>query len=153
VTVLAAIRPDDWGLPLLLHVLGASMLVGGLAAAVLAQFLGWKRQEHGGAAIFSRLSFRALLLAALPGWIVMRIGAEWIYRKEGWDEVEEAPTWLDVGFITTDMGAIVFLLALVLTGFAARRASTLLGRVATVLTTILLVAYGIAVWAMTGKPT
>jgi hypothetical protein len=58
-----------------------------------------------------------------------------------------------VGFITTDMGAIVFLLALVLTGFAARRASTLLGRVATVLTTILLVAYGIAVWAMTGKPT
>ena len=28
-SVLAAIRPDDWNFPLLLHVLGAMLLVGG----------------------------------------------------------------------------------------------------------------------------
>ena len=32
-SVLAAIRPDDWNFPLLLHVLGAMLLVGGLLAA------------------------------------------------------------------------------------------------------------------------
>lgn len=159
--MLAAIRPDSWNLPLLVHVLGATVLVGGLVTAVLAQFLGWRRQEHTGAVAFARMSFRALLFGALPGWIVMRISAEWIYRKEGWDEVadEDAPAWLDVGFITTDVGLLLLLLALILAGLGARRVRrgggewSTLGRVATVLTTILLVAYVIAVWAMTAKPT
>jgi hypothetical protein len=151
-TVLAAIRPDSWNFPLLVHVFGASVLVGGLVTALLAQLLSWRR-EGVGTAMFTRLSFRALLFAVLPGWIVMRVGAEWIYRKEGWDEVDPAPSWIDIGFVTAEPGVVVIVIALILAGLAARRASTTLARIAAVLTTILLVAYVIAVWAMTAKPT
>jgi hypothetical protein len=51
------------------------------------------------------------------------------------------------------------LISVILAGLGARRVrlgrgeQSTLGRVATVLTTILLVAYVIAVWAMTAKPT
>jgi hypothetical protein len=152
VSVLAAIRPDSVNFPLLVHVLGATVLVGGLATALIAQGLAWRRDDPGAAA-FTRLSFRALLLAALPGYIVMRVGAEWIYREAGWDELDPAPSWIDVGYITADLGAVVLLIALILGGLAARRTSSMLARIATVLTTILLVAYVIAVWAMTAKPT
>jgi hypothetical protein len=151
-TVLAAIRPDSWNFPLLVHVFGASVLVGGLVTALLAQLLSWRR-EGVGTAMFTRLFFRALLFAVLPGWIVMRVGAEWIYRKEGWDEVDPAPSWIDIGFVTAEPGVVVIVIALILAGLAARRASTTLARIAAVLTTILLVAYVIAVWAMTAKPT
>jgi hypothetical protein len=151
-SVLAAIRPDSWNFPLLVHVLGASVLVGGLATALIAQGLAWRREEPGAAA-FTRLSFRALLFAALPGWIVMRVGAEWIYREEGWDEVDPAPSWIDVGFVTAEPGAALLVIALILAGLAARRGPGTLGRIATVFTTILLVAYVVAVWAMTAKPT
>jgi hypothetical protein len=152
VTVLAAIRPDSANLPLLVHVLGATVLVSGLGTAFLAQLLAWRRDEAG-TAMFTRLSFRALLLAVLPGWIVMRVGAEWIYQGEGWDEIDPAPAWIDVGFLTAEPGAVVLVIALILAGLAARRGSSVLARMATVLTTILLVAYVVAVWAMTAKPT
>jgi hypothetical protein len=152
VTVLAAIRPDSVNFPLLVHVLGATVLVGGLATALIAQGLDWRRQEPGATA-FTRLSFRALLLAALPGWIVMIIGAHWVYAREGWDDVDEEPAWLGIGFITGEPGVLLLLISLVLAGLAVRRGSGTLARIATVLTTVLLVAYVIAIWAMTAKPT
>jgi hypothetical protein len=152
VTVLAAIRPDSLNFPLLVHVLGASILVGGLATALVAQGLSWRGDEPE-AGSFTRLSFWALLLAALPGWIVMRVGAEWIYSREGWDEVEEEPAWLGVGFLTAEPGALLLLISLILAGLSLRRGPGTLARIATVLTTVLLVAYVIAIWAMTAKPT
>jgi hypothetical protein len=152
VSVLAAIRPDNVNFPLLVHVLGASVLVGGLATALIAQGFAWRREEPGATA-FTRLSFWSLLLAALPGWIVMRIGAEWVYSREGWDQVDQEPDWLGIGYVTAEPGALLLLISLVLAGLAMRRGSGTLARIATVLTTILLVAYVIAVWAMTAKPT
>jgi hypothetical protein len=149
--MLAAIRPDGLNFPLLVHILGAAVLVGGLATALIAQGLAWRRDE--GADAFTKLSFRALLFAALPGWIVMRVGAEWIYSREGWDQVDEPPAWLDIGFLTAEPGIIIILISLILAGLASRRGSGTLARIATVLTTVLLVAYVIAVWAMTAKPT
>jgi hypothetical protein len=152
VTVLAAIRPDDVNFPLLVHVLGATVLVGGLMTAFAAQLFAWKREEPGASA-FTRLSFWALLLAALPGWIVMRIGAEWVYSREGWDQVDSEPDWLGIGYVTAEPGALLLLISLVLAGVSMRRGSGTLARIATVLTTVLLVAYVIAIWAMTAKPT
>ena len=61
--MLAAIRPDNANFPLLVHVLGATVLVGGLMTAFAAQLFGWRREEPGASA-FTRLSFWALLLAA-----------------------------------------------------------------------------------------
>jgi hypothetical protein len=152
VTVLAAIRPDDVNFPLLVHVFGATVLVGGLTTAFIAQLFAWRREEPGATA-FTRLSFWALLLAALPGWIVMRVGAEWVYSREGWDQVDNEPDWLGIGYITAEPGLLLLLISLVLAGLSMRRGSGTLARIATVLTTVMLVAYVIAVWAMTAKPT
>jgi hypothetical protein len=156
--MLAAIRPDSWNLPLLLHVLGASILLGGLVAALASQVVGWARESAAGALQLARVGFYALLLAAVPGWILMRVGADWIWREEGWDDVDSEPAWLGIGWITSEAGGLLILVATILTGLGARRlrqsgsnASTLV-RVATVLTAIALIAYVVTVWAMSAKP-
>jgi hypothetical protein len=145
-------------LALFLHVLGAMILVGGLVTAVSAQVLGWTRQTPVAAAAFSRLGFRALLWAALPGWILMRVGAEWIYSEQGWDEVDPSPDWLDIGTTIADLGGPILLVALILAGLGARRvrksgeSASALVRIATLLSLFLLAAYVVAVWAMSAKP-
>jgi hypothetical protein len=157
VTVLAATRPTDWDFPLFLHVLGAMVLVGGLVTAVAVQALVWRRREPADIVTFGRAAFWSLLAVALPGWIVMRVGAEWIYSKEGWSG-EDDPSWLGVGFLTADLGGIILLVTLVLAGIGARQvrrsggASSLVARIAAPLAAILLIAYLVAVWAMTAKP-
>lgn len=154
----AAIRPDSWNLPLLVHVLGASILVGGLITALGAQVVGWTRNTAAGALQLARMGFFTLLCVAVPGWFLMRIGAQWIFSKEGWDDVDSEPTWLGIGWITSDLGGLLILIATILAGLGARRlrlsgetGSTLV-RVATVLTALALIAYVITVWAMAGKP-
>jgi uncharacterized membrane protein len=155
--MLAATRPTSWDFPLFLHVFGATVLVGGLVTAVAFQILAWRRREPGDVASFGRAGFRALLFAAFPGWILMRVGGQWIYSKEGWSG-DNDPAWLGIGYGTADAGGILLLLTIILAGVAARRlgrsggTSSVLARIATPLATILLIAYVVAVWAMTTKP-
>ena len=151
--MLAAIRPDDWNLPLLLHVLGAMLLVGGLTTAVASFWLGWRRD----AVTLSRLGFWALLVVAFPSWWLMRLAAQWIYDKEGYGGDIE-PGWIGIGFITAEGGGLVMLISIILTGIGVRRMrkgeggpSTLV-RIGAVLATVVLAAYLVAVWAMTAKP-
>jgi hypothetical protein len=152
VSVLAAIRPDDWNFPLLLHVVGAMTLVGGLFAA--AGTLGFAR----GDARLLRHGYWALLAAALPGWVLMRVGAQWIYTKEGWDDLPEGtePTWLEIGGVTADLGAPILLVALIAGGVGVYRlrsgGGSALLRLTLALAVVLLAAYVVAVWAMAGKP-
>ena len=152
-TLLAVSRPTDWNFPLFLHVLGAMVLVGGLltGASLLAFARGDVRSL--------RLGYWTLLLVAFPGYIVMRIGAQWIYSKEGWDdlpdEVDE-PAWLGIGYIVADVGALLVLIALILGGIGVRRlrdgkGSGLL-KAAMVIAWVVLAAALVAVWAMSGKP-
>ena len=47
--MLAAIRPDSVNLPLMLHVLGAMLLVGALAAVAFVTILGWRSRSAPGA--------------------------------------------------------------------------------------------------------
>jgi hypothetical protein len=105
---------------------------------------------------FDRAAFWALLTVALPGWIVTRVGAQWIYSKEGWSG-EDDPDWLGIGYTVADIGLPVLLISIILAGIGVRRLkggrpTNLLGRIATPLATLLLVAYLVAVWAMTAKP-
>jgi hypothetical protein len=152
-TLLASIRPDDWNLPLFLHVLGAMALVGALVlvAASLATARG------GDAAAGLRLAYRSLLLGAVPGWIVMRVGAQWIASKEGLDE-GDVPNWVDIGFIVSDPMLLLLIAATVCAGIAARRARTGqrgfggLSTASLTLVGILLVACVLAIWAMSTKP-
>jgi hypothetical protein len=152
ITVLAAIRPDSWNFPLFVHVLGAMILVGGLLTGASA--IAFAR----GDARFLRLGYWTLLLVALPGYIVMRIGAQWIYSKEGWDDLpdEAIPAWIDIGYIIADAGALLTLIALILGGIGVRRlgsgGGTGLLKAAMVIAWIVLAAAVVAVWVMSGKP-
>jgi hypothetical protein len=151
-SVLATIRPDSQNFPLFLHVFGAMILVGGTLTG--ASTLAFARNDPR----FLRLGYWTLLIVALPGFILMRIGAEWIYNKEHWDDVpsDDQPAWLGIGFFVADLGGLVFLLSLVLGGVGVYRlrgghGSTLL-RIAMALGVVLLAAYVVAAWAMSGKP-
>ena len=74
-SILALVRPDSWNFPLLVHIVGAVMLVGGIFTC--ATFLGFAR----GDSRLLRLGYWSLLAVALPGSILLRIGAESIYRS------------------------------------------------------------------------
>jgi hypothetical protein len=156
-TTLAAIRPDDWNYALLMHVLGALLLVGGLTTALALLLAAWRSKTPADALGLGRLAFKTLLFVALPSWFIMRIGAEWIYSKEGFNEDVEI-SWLNIGFITADAGGLLLLITIILGGISARRLRTgggtmgALGKVTTVLAAIILIAYVVAVWAMGAKP-
>jgi len=152
-SALAAIRPDEQNLPLLLHVLGAMILVGGLLTGASA--LAFARGNVGNL----RLGYWSLLAVALPGWILMRVGAQWIYSEQGWDDVPDnvdEPAWLGIGYIVAEAGGLILLVSLITGGIGVRRlkaggGSGLL-KATMVISLILLAAYVVAVWAMAGKP-
>ena len=145
-SVLAAVRPDSWNFPLLVHVVGAMILVGGLLTGASA--LAFAR----GDARFLRLGYWTLLLVALPGYIVMRIGGQWIYSESVYDNLPEDPTWIGIGFIVADIGALLVLIALVLGAIGVRRLrdgkGTGLLKAAMVIAWVVLAAALVAVWAM-----
>lgn len=148
--VALAIRPDEWNLPLFVHVLGAMVLVGGLLACVVAI-----ARARGDVRLL-RTGYLSLLAVALPGWITMRAGAEWIYSEEGWGDAADEPAWLGVGYITADLGGVLLLAALVCGGIGVRRlrdgGGAGLLRAVNILSAVALAAYVAAVWAMGGKP-
>lgn len=157
--MLAAIRPDSWNFPLLLHVLGASILLGALLTAVTAQLLAWKRRAPADVLPYARLSFRTLLIVAIPAWLLMWLGALWTASREGLDNLDEDPAWLVIGYSTAEPGGVLLLISTILAGLGARRLGRSNGeqgatlvRVATVLVVLLVIAYVIATWAMSAKP-
>ena len=151
-SVLAAIRPDSWNFALLVHAFGAMVLVGGLLTCASA--LAFAK----GDAKLLRFGYFSLLAIALPGWILMRIGAAWIYSKEHWDDVPDKfqPTWLGIGFLLAEGGGLLLLISLIVGGIGVRKVRNGGGagllKATLVLSVVLLAAYVVAVWAMAGKP-
>ena len=148
--MIAAIRPDSWNLPLLLHITGAMVLVGALIT-VAALLLASRRGDE---QPLTRTAFRVLLLGAVPGFIVMRVAAEWVASEEN---VDEEAAWLGIGYIVSDGGLLLLIVATVLTGLGARKAAA--GRergrglgAATAITLLMLGLYLVAIWAMTARP-
>jgi len=145
-------RPDTWNYLLLLHVIGAMILVGGLltGAAALAAARGDARML--------RLGYWSLLAVALPGYVAMRIGAETLLSKETdvAPQIDDA-TWVGIGYIVADGGALLLLVSLIVGGIGVRKLRGGGGagwlRAAMVLSMVILVAALVAVWAMGAKPT
>jgi hypothetical protein len=148
--MVATIRPDAWNFPLLLHVAGAMLLVGALVVVVASMGSALRRGD--GAEVLTGLAFRALLLGVLPAYILMRVGAEWIASKE---DVPDDVDWIGIGYMVSDGGLLLWIIAAVVAWRAARRGAAGLGglgRAVVVLSGVLLVAYAVAIWAMTTKP-
>lgn len=143
-------RSDGVSIALFVHVIGAMVLVGGLLTAATAAIVGW-RDENGA---LSRFSYRTLLAVAFPGYIAMRIGAEWTFSKEFPEDYD--PVWVGIGYITADGGGVLLLLALILGGIGLRRSRNGGGggllKASGVLATLLVAVYVITVWAMGAKP-
>ena len=152
--MLAAIRPDNQSFALLLHLVGATVVFGALLAS--ASFLVLARGE----ARLLRLGYYSLLLVGLPGLILLRLAGEWLYRLQNWNKLPDQfkePTWLHIGFLVADGGGLLFLLALAVGGVGLYRLRKGKGnagllKVTMIIALILIVAYVVAVWAMTGKP-
>jgi len=150
--MLTAIRGPGQDFPVLLHIVGATVVFGALLAS--AGSIAFARGE----VRLLRLGYFSLLLVGVPALILMRLSAQWIYTKQRWDDVPDAfhPTWLGIGFVVADYGAILLLLALVLGGVGIVRLrtgnGTTLLKLTMVISLVLIVGYVVAVWAMTGKP-
>lgn len=151
-SLVASIRPDSWNFPLFLHIFGAMLLVGAVLTAVVAA-LGADRS--GDAVRMRRFTFRTLLFVGLPAYIVMRIGAEWMYSKEFGDLPDDFddPAWVGIGYMTADGGALLFLIALICAGVASWKSKSRLGKAAGVIGAIALIGWVVAIWAMGAKPT
>ena len=153
-SVLAAIRPDSVNLPLTVHVLGAMLLVGALAAVGSAILIGWRSSDR--ALGMTRFALRAVPYGVLPAYVLMRIGAQWTEAEQDYPDDFEA-AWIDVGYITADIGALLIVVSLILAGIGLRKlrggGGLGLGRAVGIISLVLVAAYVVAVWAMTAKPT
>jgi hypothetical protein len=148
--ILASIRPDSLNLPLFVHVLGAMILVGGLVTTTIA-LLAARGDRR-----LLRIGAMTLFFVCLPGYIVMRVGAQWIYSREHLDALPEDPTWIGIGYITADVGALLLVISLILAGLGVRKqrsgGGTGLLRASLFISVVLLAAYVVAIWAMGAKP-
>ncbi len=77
-STLATIRPDSWNFPLFVHIVGAVVFAGGVLSC--AAMLGFAR----GDARMLRFGYWTLVAVALPGYIILRVGAEWVSRRKAW---------------------------------------------------------------------
>jgi hypothetical protein len=153
-TTLASItRPDSWDLPLFVHIFGAMLLVGGLTLSAVSLIGAWRS----GSAALTKLGFMSLFYGALPGYVVMRGGAQWIANKEGLENSNVS--WIGIGFGVSDLGFVLLVISLVIGGIAVRRINrgeggtpSVSARIATGLISLFLIASLVAVWAMTTKP-
>jgi hypothetical protein len=149
---LALLRADNTIVPLFLHIAGAMVLVGALTLSAASLVAAWRN----GSAALTRLGYMSLFYGALPGYIVFRIGAEWIADKEGYSDSNL--TWIGIGYGVSDIGFLLLIVSLVIGGIGVRRinrgdkASATSARIVAGLVSLVLLAYLVAVWAMTTKP-
>jgi hypothetical protein len=152
--VLALTRPDAWNFPLFVHLLGAFVLVGAVVLALASLAGAWAN----GSPQLLRLANRALSWVAIPAWVVMRVGAQWIADKEGLTGDNVDISWVNIGFSIAEPTFLLLIIAAVLSRQGAKRSEAAAGtgagfdKVATALVSVCLIAYLVAIWAMTTKP-
>jgi hypothetical protein len=96
-----------------------------------------------------KLAFRTLLFVVWPAYIVMRVGAQWIYSKE--DLNPDMPNWIKLGILVGDGGAVV-LIGLTVLGWLALARRPSFARYFGWLAGLYLVGLLLAWWAMSAKP-
>ena len=127
------------------------MLLVGVLVTAAGLLLGARR---GDGPVLMRLAFRTLLFAGIPAYLLMRVGAELVASKEN---VADDSTWIGIGYAASDLGLLLIIVTTIVARVGARRMTREGGRgrspgAAAGLTIVVLVAYVIAIWAMTTKP-
>jgi hypothetical protein len=146
--VIAAVRPTSWDLPLYLHVAGAMTLVGAASTTLVLAIAGVRRPD---ARVLAQGAFLCLL-AALPAWIVMRVGAAWTYSKEfGGYPGHSDPGWVSIGYAAADAGLIILLVAVGIAYTWFRQLRSWAPQVLSAVTAVYLALLAVAWLAMTGK--
>ena len=153
-TPLALVRDSGWELALFFHVLGALLLTGGLALVTLLAFAARRQTDAEALARWRRTILRTLLFLVVPAYLLTRIAAEWVRSEDAFPDDE---TWIDIGYLVTDIGLLV-LVALLLFAWRSSRLATrgiesrIAPRAVQVLAPLYLAALVVAVWAMSTKP-
>jgi hypothetical protein len=147
--MLAILQPPSGNLPLFLHVLGSTLTFGSTITVALLGFAAL-RAEPERRMFLRRLLFRIGLIVLLPSWILMRAAAQWIDSKEFPHGHE--PGWVNVGFLVTDIGALLVLVLLILAWLASRKPASRVAAVVPWLASVYVVALGVAWFAMSAKP-
>jgi hypothetical protein len=143
--MVAIFQSGSSNLPLFLHVLGATVLVGAVAATVIAS------SKSGTSPLLRRVAFRTALFLVVPAWLLMRIAGQWTDSKE---DIPGDPSWLGVGFIVGDAGVLILILTVIFGWLSVRKPDRgWPARTMTTLASLYLVALLVAMWAMTTKPT
>jgi hypothetical protein len=142
--MVALIRPDSWNLPLFLHVLGATILVGGVAATTLAA------GKSGASLMLRQVAFRTVIFLVIPAWILMRVAGEWTNSRE---DIPGDPGWLSTGYIVGDAGVLFLLVTAIAAWWAIRRPDRRWPMITvTLLASVYLAGLLVAMFAMSGKP-
>jgi hypothetical protein len=133
--------------PLFLHVLGAMTTIGAILTVVVLSYVSWSRPD----AAFLRRATLTTLLTAIPFYILLRVFAEVMYSKEKDGFGGNDPTWVGIGYITSDAGFLVLLITIGLAFWWRRSEKPVAGRIVAVLSTVLLLMLTVAMLAMSGK--
>jgi len=164
-------RAKDFGIsfPLLVHITGAMILVGGVLGGAAALLLAK------GDRLKLKLGYYSILFVAFPGLIVTKIGATMIWHKESAHSLVGAafphsndPRWIEIGGTALDGGGALLVGALIVGWFGLRRldgktdflakvpiigkwTGPTLMKLTTIISVVLLAAYVAAIWAMSTK--
>ena len=133
--------------PLFLHVLGAMTTIGAILTVVVLSYVSWSRPD----AAFLRRATLTTLLTTIPFYILHRVFAEVMYSKEKDGFGGNDPTWVGIGYITSDAGFLVLLITIGLAFWWRRSEKPVAGRIVAVLSTVLLLMLTVAMLAMSGK--
>jgi hypothetical protein len=145
---LASICGPTCGGPLFLHVLGATVLVGGISAVVVVAMTALWYSEY--AALLRRIAFQTTLIVVWPGFIATVAGGHWTLSREHLAANRTPPGWALVGIAVTDVGVLVVIVLTVFAWLALRRPR--MGRAVAALAALYLGALLVTLWAMTAKP-
>jgi cytochrome bd-type quinol oxidase subunit 1 len=139
--VIAFSRPF-W--PLFLHIFGAMTTWGAILTATILAFVAWNRPD---AAFLRKATLRALLVA-VPAYIVLRVFAQIILSDE---DYAKDPGWVGFGFLATDVGLLLFLIAIGCAVWWTRSGKAVAGRIVACVSAVYLLLLTVAMLAMSGK--
>ena len=133
--------------PLFLHILGAMTTVGGILTVVVLSYVAWSKPD----AAFLRKATFTTLIVTIPFYVLLRVFAEVMYSDEKDAFAGNDPTWVGIGYITSDAGILLLLITIGLGFWWKRSAKPVAGRIVAVLSTIILLLLTVAMLAMSGK--